>query len=555
MENSKKPNISTFEIIENPALTTALNELGRSINLVTTYGINHPASGKALETSAQAMQELFTDRVKLTIGAFNGVMTIDEKTVRTSGTLQKSLERRLVRLQITGLKISRGTSPGELAQLAQLLASNDADMFQQELVNRNMEHIVSENTQYQAVRDGETVAHESELAGMGGNGVLVLEDDEASEAGTGASGHKEDGFHVDQIVAFLKGDINADEGRVGEELVEAASDPDKLGRLIMESVSIRQSRSELSGESLNDIILGCLRRTYDGLRKQPAFQSLEGKAELKKALLMLEESLLARMRALSGEENPELDRQIVQAIRGMDESLSFEMAAAQYMEHRQAIEKDREQMQCFVQSQGAEMAESLLEGSGFPGSEWRKIIVESAHSPGKSETSLTDGLSSLATVFEKLEQLMKSKSSDGTTVKDLLGQANENLDDTLDNTREKLQALSSTIGGQAHHMPRAELLASLSEVAQELMQPLTAINASLEMMLQGYVGTISEEQEDLLTLASNSGEHLKFLMDMLIDIVGCPTNKGIDNRYHTTSEQVQLMKDAEGQEHLPLSFN
>jgi hypothetical protein len=100
-------------------------------------------------------------------------------------------------------------------------------------------------------------------------------------------------------------------------------------------------------------------------------------------------------------------------------------------------------------------------------------------------------------------------------------------------------------------MSRSELLASLAEVAQELMQPLTAINASLEMMLHGYVGEISEDQQDLLTLASNSGEHLKYLMDMLIEIVGCPINKGVDDRFHTTSEQVQLMKDAEGQEQLP----
>ena len=89
-------------------------------------------------------------------------------------------------------------------------------------------------------------------------------------------------------------------------------------------------------------------------------------------------------------------------------------------------------------------------------------------------------------------------------------------------------------------MDPAELFKSLSEIAQELMQPLTAINASLEMMMQGYVGEFSEDQEGLLDLASNSGEHLTYLMRELIDIVGCPVNKGVDDRYHTTSDEVML---------------
>ena len=157
---------------------------------------------------------------------------------------------------------------------------------------------------------------------------------------------------------------------------------------------------------------------------------------------------------------------------------------------------------------------------------------------------------------------MRSDTSDGTTVKDLLGQATENLDDTIFTTKEKLDVLSQqlkdgeggTIGGHGRNMTQDELLASLAEVAQELMQPLTAITASLEMMMHGFVGEISHDQRDLLGLAANSGEHLQYLMKELIDIVGCPANKGIDKRYHTTSEKVVHMKDVEGQEHLPLSY-
>jgi len=552
MEKAKPTNKPTFNPIEDPVLANALNELGRSINLITTYGKNHPAAKTAMEGTFQAMQALFSERKKLTIGTFNGVLLLDEQTVQTVGTLQKSLERRLMRLNITGLRLVRGISQRELTQLTELLASNDADTFQNDFCKSNLSHIESANARLQAVHEGQTVANESDLAGGAGDGVLVLEDDGVEEGGQRGGGNN---LQVEQIVAFLKGEVDAENSDVGEELTELSSDPDRLGRMIMESVAIRQSVSELAGESLNDIVLGCLRRTYDGLRKQSAFQTTEGKTELKKALLLLEESVLEKMRGLAGEEDPEMDRQIVQAIREMDDHLGFEIAAAQYMEHQEAMQENKAQLQRFVEAQGANVAETLLAETGFPGNDWRKIVVESGRNGSRDGGGpLSSGLNTLATVFEKLEQLMKSETADGKQVKDLLGQVNDNLDDTIDTTREKLAVLSSTIGGHAHTMSRDELLVALSEVAQELMQPLTAINASLEMMLHGYVGKITADQQDLLTLASNSGEHLKFLMNMLIEIVGCPINKGIDSRFHTTSEQVVLMKDEEAQGSLSLGF-
>ncbi len=529
----------TCQPLDNPSLHSALNELSRTINIISTYGKNHPAARQTGETAFNAMQTLFSDRSKIVIGNFNGSLTVDGNLVQASGTLLKSLERRLTRLRITGLRISKGTSAKELTKLAELLSDTEPENYARAVKDSALEHIASEDVNYQAVHEGQTIANAN---GIDANGVLVLDDE--------PTGNAADSVHVDQIVAFLKGDINVEDGNVGEKLAQAASDPAALGQMIMESVAIRQSASELSGESLSDIVLGCLRRTYDGLRKQPAFQSSQGVANLQKSLLLLEETMLDKMRNLAGEACPELDRQIVQSIREMDESLGFELAARQYVEHRNAIKENKLHMQDFLQSRGTEVAEGLLEDTGFPSKDWRKIVVDS----GNATPPIATGLSTLATVFEKLESLMKSEDDKGNQVRDLLGQANENLDDTIDSTRKKLSTLSKqlqeedtgTIGGQARKMGRKELLSSISEVAQELMQPLTAINASLEMMLQGYVGDVSNDQRDMLELASNSGEHLKYLMRELIKIVGLPTNKGIDNRFHTTSDQVVLMKEKAG---------
>ena len=526
----------TTHSIDDPQLEAALNELGRSINLATTYGNQHPAAQSATEKTMIALAQLFTTRKRVVIGAFNGCMTIDGLMVNPSGALLKSLERRLVRLNITGLRLNQGISTAELLKLTELLALNTSDAFQKELSTSNMDHITPEKTRYQAITEGQTVANESDLnEHINEDGILVLDEEQELQQPVNH-------LHVDQIIAFLKGNIEADSASVGEELTKAANDPERLANLIMESVAIRQATADISGETLNDIIVGCLRRTYTGLRKQPSFQTKEGKTELKKALLMLEESLLERMRDLAGADNPELDRQIVQAIREIDESLNFEIAANEYIEHREAIKQTREALCDYIRAQGAKTAGDLLQDTSFPNGDWRKIVIESNQVPPGMTSSLTDGLSTLTTVFKQLEQLIKSQALNGDQMKNLMGQATLNLDGNLDDAKGSLEKLSSTIGGHGSTMSRDDLLAALSEIAQELMQPLTAINASVEMMMLGYVGNISDEQEDLLLLASRSGEHLEFLMDMLIEIVGCPKNKGVDNRFHTTSDEVQSRK-------------
>ena len=63
------------------------------------------------------------------------------------------------------------------------------------------------------------------------------------------------------------------------------------------------------------------------------------------------------------------------------------------------------------------------------------------------------------------------------------------------------------------------------------------------MLLGGYAGDLNHDQINMLTIASNSGEHLSFLMNELVSIVGCPVNKGVDDRFHTTSDRVVQDQD------------
>ena len=531
------------DLVTDPSVLDALNAIGRAVNAVTTYGVCHPVFCQAIAAAMISLQILFINRRKIRLGICDDVMTVDDVPVDIRGAVLKSVEHRLIRLRIGCLSIRRGVTEGELVKLAELLAGNQAEAFRAGAKQANFSHIDPQTASLRSVRDDQAVVGLEDLAARrGAHEAIVIEEEPSASS-------PEPTVHVEQIVAFLKGDIPAH--AAGKELVELASDPSHLGRLIMESVAIRQTASQLEGESFGDIVLGCLRRTYGGLREKPVFQSTKGIVTLKKSLLLLEKSMLEKVRQLAGDPNPELDRQIVQTIREMDENLGFELAANEYVAQRDALCENEQRLRSYVQEKGVEMAEELISGIDFPSSDWRRIVVESQHSDGTGTTSsIVAGLDSLATVFEKLEALVKSGGGNEGEIEGLLGQASQTLDETLCSTREKLDNLSNqlsesekdtgTIGGQASDMDRKELLSSISEISQELMQPLTAITASLEMLLGGYAGALNHDQRTMLEIASNSGEHLTFLMKELIDIVGFPVNRGVDGRFHTTSKQIDL---------------
>ena len=173
MQSRENKTDRMFLPIEDPAVRDALNALGRSINIIATYGSHHPAFQQAISTALVSMQTLFIDRKKITVGAFDGMMSVDEVPVSIDGILMKSLERRLVRLRITGLRIARGISEAELTNLVELLASKEAEDFNAGIIRANFPHIAHEATRFQAVHENEIVASKGDLAGAGGNGMML----------------------------------------------------------------------------------------------------------------------------------------------------------------------------------------------------------------------------------------------------------------------------------------------------------------------------------------------------------------------------------------------
>lgn len=543
-----------------PLLDQALQALGKALNIYAVYGEKHPVAQESLGSSYDAFTLLFDERPNVLLGAFNGLMTVDGQSISVSGVLKKGLEKRLVNLKITGLKINRGITRDEFRQLVNMLNQGEEAAFKKSLEESGMEHVGNEKTTYQAVHEGEKVvragAGTSKLSGMDDEITAYFEAQQKQQAGGGSS------VQVEQIIAFLKGDVGGSQA-VSDQLAETIDDPNKLAGLILESTAVRQSVDVLQGETLADVVLGCLRKTYESLKLQPDFQGEAGTASLKKAMLLLERSILDRMRNFFGKSDSVRDGRIIKAIQSMNEDMDLEMLAASYMEQRHAVRQSTDQIIKYIQSRGVQQARDRLSAVGLSSDEWRQMVVQSKRSSGQAgdgsgpEWSLSANLGTLSMVLEKLEGLMRTDQPAGSRVKELVDEAHTNVSSLAESTQKKIQSLGElirheegrndkTVEGAGIQMNASDLLATLAEIAQELAQPLTAINTSLEMILYGYAGQVNHDQKNLLQLATGSAEHMHYLMEQLLGIVGYPTNLGVDERFTGKSgDFVNLPPDLE----------
>lgn len=544
--------------VHNPRLDAALQSLGKILNIFSVYGENHPAARVALEESYASFKRLFEECAAISLGATHGVLTVDGRPVAVKGVLKKGLEKRLVNLNITGLKIRGGISFSEFKQLIYMLNQGEESSFKKALSESGLAHVGSEETTYQAVRADEKVVSNgsgsSKLAGMGDEIAAYFEAQQQAACA---------GVQVDQIVAFLKGDVGESK-QVMADVADVANDPNKLAELIMESTAVRQSTSTLEGETLADVVLGCLRKTYDSLKIQPGNQGEKGPENIKKAMLLLERSILDRMRSYFGATDPAKDAGIKRALRSMNEDMELELVAASFMDQRDAVRKSTDKIVRYIKDRGEVEASEHLKGADFTPVEWRKLVVQSKRTgsgrgsgsgEGDSEFSLSANLGTLGMVLEKLEALMRTDNPADRVVTQLVDAAQAQLSSMTETTEKKIVSLTdylkddepdaTTIEGTARSMRASDLLAALAEIAQELAQPLTVINTSLEMVIHGYVGAVTDEQKGLLKLATGSGEHMHYLMDQLQNIVGFPTNLGVDKRFAgTLNDFVELLPPA-----------
>jgi len=516
-QTASDPLSNSKEIPE--TLRPVLISLGRGLGTVAVYGTTHPSVEQIIDQTFEELQNALKNRKAIAIGTFNGSLTVDEEPVVARDVPVRTLEKRLVSMKVSHLALTRGLTRPELKKLLSALCAPNDTQMKDTLAEGGLDHIEMSDVKYVALRDGE------HKAGKGnGNGA------EGSAADTGTTAISQVKFN--QIIAFLKGETS---GEAAGDVKKMLSDPERLGQMIMEAASIRQSAVPAeNGESLADIVIGCLRRTYGGLRKEAEFQSAQGKVNLTKAMMLLEKNVLDKIHAALGVRHPEIDRRIFDAIREMEEEQQFEMLTAHYFDQRRKLDKTEEKLIESIQKQGAEKAGRQIGAPDVPAKDWQRLMIKAGlETPAGAESGGGPGggldMGALAVVLEKLEGLMQIESSDPDQIRTAVSVTRNGLANYTSRIENRIQELEGqidlgdpkgpTVEDHAEHLNREDLMLEVSKLTLALLQPLTVVNASVEAALR-YAK--EDAQKDLLDLAFESGKRMQSLTKRLMTLVGYP---------------------------------
>lgn len=508
------------------ALRPVLISIGRGLGTVSVYGKDHPSVQQIVEQAFSELSTVLKVKKSFSLGTFNGGLTVDEEPMEVRDVPIRTLEKRLVSMKISHLALTSGLTVNELKNLLAALCAPNDEKMKQTLESAGTSHVKMEDVKYVALH-----GDEKKSGGSGGG------DQANKDTGT----HSIDAVpsvQVNQIVAFLKGESGAADG--AEDVKELLSDPEKLGQMILEAASIRQSGVAVhDGESLADIVVGCLRRTYGGLRKESEFQTAQGKVNLNKAMMLLEKTVLDKIHAALGAQHPEIDKRIFDAIREMEEEQQFEMLTAHYFDQRRKIDRVEDKIVENIRKQGAEKAREQLSAMNIDPKDWKRLMIRAgadADSPSAGNGGTGSGgldMGALAVVLEKLEGLMQIDTEDPVQVKTAVNVSRSGIKNYADRIETRIEELegqvelherrSSTVEDHAHHLDREQLMLEVSKLTLSLLQPLTVVNAAIEAALRHAE---KEVQKDLLQLANESGRRMQALTKRLMTLVGYPTLGG-----------------------------
>jgi hypothetical protein len=322
------------------------------------------------------------------------------------------------------------------------------------------------------------------------------------------------------IVAFLKGETGHAGGAVPEEVRDVASDPERLAGFIMEATLVRQ-RAGHGGETLGDLVIGCLRRTYDGLERAADSSGRDLRPD--QGLALLEKAVLDKLHALmEGVDDfpvPELES-------GTDPDAVREMTA-EYVRRRQALERMEGRLQTAIGSVGDPVLQRDLgdqargQGVMLPG--WNQISGPGSPgvTGGEGAGEVGGSIAVLTALLSQLDELM-SGDTDGRPLQTVrrVGQA---VGRAAEATAGKIEALVGSGAGGVQDRPgldeadQAELLA---EIVQEICQPATAISCSVALLAQ--IGPLEEDQREIVSVVRSCSERLTYLLERLRGIVGVP---------------------------------
>ena len=501
-----------------------VNLLGRVIGNCRLYGLHHPLTIVVMEEAYALLVEVLPVLNEVHLAITEDTLLVNGATFEGSGPHVLGLVKVLNELGVASLRLLSGLTPDEFIKVVGLLTANPKELgdkpFAEHLAAAGLEHVGSRTASYVHVYDDQVVVGKKEL--------------ETLAKGPG----------VEQILAFLKGEATPGGPQATFPTVQAAANDTKtLADLIMRATEDRVGpEGSGGGESLGDLMVACLRRTFDGLHKDPAVKTVKGRKKLSKTLVVLEATLLQKLRDMAGPDAAAVSERIVSTMEEMRDEIDMSTLVAEYGRRKKAAEASEKRIVRMMEAVGpegiaeAELADQMTKAGVSPEG-WQTLVAKSvkAEQPaatGGGEEAFGTELRMLSTMLTELSKAMEAATNvdearaSEAGFRHLLEKANIEMLAAAGRAESTLDSGLNPPRGSAKEASaspdRRQLLALLASVMQELRQPLSVMTCCLDMLVSRRLGEVSANQEQTLKLAVTSLDRVTAVVGKLGKLAQAP---------------------------------
>jgi hypothetical protein len=380
------------------------------------------------------------------------------------------------------------------------------------------------------------------------------------------------GPDVANIIAFLKGGAAEEQTGADKDVVEAASNPEQMASLIMQSAQVQQAENPMEdGETLVDFVVGCLRKTFTTLQSSRSGKTKTGRKRITKNLLLLEEEIIKRMREMSEEWSEEDIEEITQAVTEMTDEMKIDSLADDYISQRRLIEKSEAKILDFIKTKGIENIDDItiknkLMDKGLSLNGWNELVIKSSpdgsgpgNGAGKGDGGsgpggmpglgmlagggsgqglggLMEAISRLDLLLDNMEKQFESSKENARDehadeVMKAFADVNKQVDvlvmkveHSVESLIQEVQSDSQSVeaaeknargAGSTINRTRREVLTSVSGIIKNISEPLSMINTSLEMIQSRTFGSVNPNQSSIILVAKKNAERIKNVLERL----------------------------------------
>lgn len=541
-----------------------VEELVRVLGMVFSntflYGPNHTVTKKAQEDGFKALGTIFDNCEEIVFSVTENELMVNNDPVELKNPIMKTFVSRLNSLDISNFTIVKGLTREKYDMLVEVMNSKPEEVkaaggFGAVLTAVGIDNVRTRTVIYKAVAEDDLVVSKKALEGAVAVGSVSKE-------------------NIEKVLAFLKGEDSGKGEDTIKNIKDIATNTKQLGQLIMQAAGATgegggqasgagDGSGEVSGAAGGgasserkpvERVVDGIRKVYEELSNDPAAKTQKGKRDLMKLLQSLEKELLDGLKA-SGKADENDAKVLENAVEEMADELKIESLADEYMKKRAAIDENEKKILRFIKGKGldkisdTELEQRLKEG-GLPPEGWHELLVRSG---ARARPPVGDGakvgltsVGSLALLLANMEHTIEEGKDDPGKINKMSGvlaQIDRQVADILDSTEKKIASLADEVKVEEESteaakkgekparepkMSRKELMKILAEIVQELCQPLSVIDCSLEMIKTKNLGEVNDAQTEMLVLAASNSARMRKLIDRLLEVSGVPKDMSPD---------------------------